>query len=447
MHEPFLLFSNNVLINNALAPATLQIEEGKITAIHKGKQSSNSIPLHDHGDKAILPGLIDAHVHINEPGRTDWEGFETATKAAAAGGITTLVDMPLNSSPVTTTVEALNIKKQATINKLHVHCGFWGGIVPENRQHIEVLLDNGVLGLKAFLTHSGIDEFPNATEADLRHAMQLAKKKGKPVLVHCELDTAHPAQSEWLKHPHSYQHYLKSRPKSWENEAIQLMIRLCEETGCATHIVHLSSAEALPMLADARARKLPLTIETCPHYLCFSAEEIPDRGVAYKCAPPIREAANNEQLWEALRNELIDIVVTDHSPAPPELKQVASGDFTKAWGGIAGLQFSFPAMWTAAQKRGIPISEVVSWMSNRVAHLIGLQATKGKIETGYDADLTIVDLNQSFTVQSNTILHRHKLTPYNGLTLKGKVHQTIIMGKTAFLKDQFTKPQGNLVNG
>lgn len=445
MHDPFLLYSNNVLLNKTLTPATLRIEKGKITTIHNGKQLDDSLTFFDHGDKAILPGLIDAHVHINEPGRTDWEGFETATKAAAAGGITTLVDMPLNSSPVTTTVDALQIKRQATTNKLQVNCGFWGGIVPENQEHIEALLDNGVLGLKAFLTHSGIDEFPNATEADLRHAMLIAKEKSKPVLVHCELDTPHAAQEEWLKHPHSYQHYLKSRPKSWENEAIQLMIRLCEETGCATHIVHLSSAEALPMIAEARSNGLPLTVETCPHYLCFSAEEIPDRAVAYKCAPPIREAENNEQLWQALKNGLIDFVVTDHSPAPPDMKQVESGDFSKAWGGIAGLQFSFPVMWTASLKRGIPISEVVSWMSGRVAQLIGLQNRKGKIETGFDADLTIVDLNQSFTVNSEHILHRHKLTPYDGLTLKGKVHHTIIMGKTVFKQDQFTEPSGQML--
>ena len=286
----------------------------------------DSCRVEDVGDRVVLPGLVDTHVHINEPGRTEWEGFATATRAAAAGGITTLVDMPLNSSPVTTTAEALAIKLEAAAGQLRVDCGFYGGVVPGNGGQVGALIAAGVLGFKAFLCHSGIDEFPNATEADLRAVMPELARAGLPLLVHAELiggDIPGPRRSP--SECRSYARYLASRPRAWEHDAIRLMIALCRETGCRVHIVHLASADALPMIAEARAEGLPLTVETCPHYLTFAAEEIPDGDTRFKCAPPIRERENRERLWEGLRDGLIDTIGSDHSPAPPELKQLDDG--------------------------------------------------------------------------------------------------------------------------
>ncbi len=432
MHTPFCLYSTQVLLEDGLTPATLLIEAGKIKSITKGKSPVKGLLFSDKGNKVIMPGLIDSHVHINEPGRTDWEGFDTATKAAAAGGITTLIDMPLNSSPVTTTAKAFKEKLAATKGKLHVNCGFWGGIVPDNLEDLEELLAAGVLGLKAFLTHSGIDEFPNVNEAEMRTGMLLAKKHNIPFLAHCELDAPHPGIESLKEHPTSYVHYLHSRPKSWENKAVDLMIRLCEETGCKTHIVHLSSAEGLPAVREARAKGLPLTVETCPHYLCFAAETIPDRAIQFKCAPPIREWENNVLLWEALAAGDLDFVVTDHSPAPPEVKQLDSGDFSKAWGGIAGIQFSLPVMWTALRKRGHSLGELSSWMSGAVASFLGMDTCKGKLAVGYDADIVVFDPDSVFRVEEDLILHRHKITPYLGMELSGIVLSTYVNGELVF---------------
>ncbi len=428
--------SNRTWLDDQFQPATIFIKKGRIHSIKKGMPEHIDCPFEDVGNAILMPGIIDPHVHINEPGRTDWEGFDTATKAAAAGGITTLVDMPLNSSPVTISPQSFKKKLAAAEGKLHVNCGFWGGIVPENAGETETLLASGILGIKAFLTHSGIDEFPNVTEADLRKGMAAIAKSGLPLLVHCELESA---VGTMETNSTSYQAYLRSRPKAWENAAIELMISLCREFSCRTHIVHLSSAEALPAILKAKEEGLPLTVETCPHYLFFNAENIPDADTRFKCAPPIRERENNEQLWEALGNGIIDFLATDHSPAPPEMKQLESGDLIQAWGGISSLQFLLPVIWTAARQRGFTLKNIVAWLVEESARFIGLGHRKGKIAIGYDADLVIWQPDEMFEVKKKNIIHRHKITPYLGQQLFGKVKQTYIGGVKIFEKGKMQK--------
>ena len=389
----------------------------------------------DVQDKVVMPGVIDPHVHINEPGRTEWEGFNTATKAALAGGITTLVDMPLNSSPVTTTAIAFEEKLSAAKNKLHTNCGFWGGVIPGNENEIEPLIEKGVLGFKAFLTHSGIDEFPNATEDDLRKAMPIIAKYNLPLLVHCELSS--PLSLGEGTGVRSYTHYLTSRPRKWEDDAIALMIRLCEEYNCRTHIVHLSSSDSIEQIVKAKQKGLPLTVETGQHYLYFNAEEIKDGQTQFKCAPPIREKENNEKLWQALKDGIIDFVATDHSPAIPDLKELQSGDFMKAWGGIASVQFALPVLWTAATKRECTLNDIAKWLSENPSKLIGKQNSKGKIAKGYDADIIVWDEKRSFAVTENIILHKHTITPYLNEELSGVVEQTYLSGEKVFDKGKF----------
>ncbi len=438
MPSTHAIHSHRTYLNGHFQPATVFIKNGHIHSVKKGKPERPGCPLEDVGNAVLMPGLTDPHVHINEPGRTEWEGFGTATKAAAAGGVTTLVDMPLNSSPVTISPQSFQKKLAAAEGKLHVNCGFWGGIVPKNSDGMEALLASGVLGIKAFLTHSGIDEFPNVTEVDLRKGMAAIAKSGLPLLVHCELEnaaatvSANSALSAVSTKVTSYQAYLRSRPKAWENAAVELMISLCREFGCRTHIVHLSSAEALPSIIKAKEEGLALTVETCPHYLFFNAENIPDANTRFKCAPPIREKENNEQLWEALRNGTIDFLATDHSPAPPEMKQLESGDLMKAWGGISSLQFLLPIIWTAARQRGFDLKNIVAWLVERPAAFIGQGYRKGKIAVGYDADLVVWQPEEMFGVKTENIFHRHKITPYLGQQLFGKVKQTYVGGARVF---------------
>ncbi|WP_205510732.1 allantoinase AllB [Longitalea arenae] len=389
----------------------------------------------DIGEKVLMAGIIDPHVHLNEPGRTNWEGFDTGTRSAAAGGITTLVDMPLNASPVTTTAIAFEQKLAATKGQLHVNCGFWGGVVPGNSAEIEKLINKGVLGFKAFLTHSGIDEFPNVTEADLQLVMPVIARYNLPLLVHCEMSTQLQVQAG--NDDRSYQQYLSSRPKAWEDEAIALMIRLCEQYHCRVHIVHLSSADSIEQIKQARQKGLPLTAETAQHYLFFNAEAIPDGQTAFKCAPPIREKENNERLWQALQEGIIDFVATDHSPAPPEMKEIASGNLRKAWGGIASLQLALPVLWTGARKRNIPVTCMAKWLCEKPALLPGLHETKGKIAKGYDADLLVWDPDRSFTVTAEQLHHKHKITPYLNQQLYGVVEQSWLNGELIFEQGQF----------
>ncbi|UOQ97130.1 allantoinase AllB [Hymenobacter sp. 5317J-9] len=432
------LRSQRVVTPEGERAATILIENGRISALLPHDADVAGAELLDVGHHAVLPGVIDPHVHINEPGRTDWEGFDTATRAALAGGLTTLVDMPLNSAPVTTSVANLEIKRAATLGQLHCNVGFWGGVVPGNADEIEPLIAAGVLGFKAFLTHSGIDDFPNATEEDLRRVMPILARHGLPLLVHCELSEDNDA---WKQNDHrSYPNYLASRPKAWEDEAIALMIRLCEETGCWVHIVHLSSANSIAPIAAAKAKGLPLTVETGQHYLYFNAEDIQDGQTQFKCAPPIREKANNDQLWAALQSGIIDFVATDHSPAPPDLKQMASGDFTTAWGGIASLQFALPVLWTAARQRGATLSDIVKWLSANPAKLASQRQRKGQIAVGFDADLIVFDPEKTFEVTEDLIQHKHKVSPYICQELAGVVELTLMRGEQVFRRPNVLRP-------
>jgi allantoinase len=403
------------------------IKEGKIADV-VNELPEGDFPVTDVGDNVLMPGIVDPHVHINEPGRTEWEGFDTATKAAIAGGVTSLVEMPLNASPVTTTAKAFDEKIKATEGKLHTNCGFWGGVVPGNEKDIEPLIERGVLGFKAFLTDSGIDEFPNVTEEDLRKVIPIIAKHSLPLLVHCELSDT--ARHSPLATRH-YSDYLSSRPKKWEDNAITLMIRLCAEFNCRTHIVHLSSADSIEQIVKAKQRGLPLTVETCQHYLYFNAEEIKDGRTEFKCAPPIREKANNEKLWQALNDGVIDFVATDHSPAPPEMKELVSGDFMKAWGGISSVQFSLPVLWTVAKKHECSLSDVAKWLCEKPALLPQLK-TKGKIQKGFDADFVVWNPEEKFVVTEEIIQHKHKITPYLGEKLFGVVKHTWLNGEKMF---------------
>lgn len=421
---------------NGIQEAFVMMDHGVITGVTNSRPGGNDYLLTDVADLLLMPGVIDPHVHINEPGRTAWEGFDTAAKAAIAGGITTLVDMPLNASPVTTTVPGLDAKLAAIDNKVHTNIGFWGGVVPGNENEIPGLIEKGVLGFKAFLTHSGIDDFPNVSEADLRKVMPLIAAAGLPLLVHCELtDTIQRSSGD----TRLYNNYLQTRPKEWEDEAIALMIRLCEATNCRVHIVHLSSAGSIDQVSKAKQKGLPLTVETGQHYLFFDASQVKDGQTQFKCAPPIREKENNEQLWDALKNGIIDLVATDHSPTLPALKEMESGDFMKAWGGVASLQFALPVLWTAAKKRNINFNEVVKWLCENPAKLIGKQRSKGKIAEGYDADLVVLNDQEVFTVTENMIHHRHKLTPYLNEQLFGVVKQTYLAGKKVYDTGRFVQ--------
>lgn len=436
MNIKFGIRSKNVLTPKGSVDGIILISNAKIIDIVSSHDSFN-FPVEDVGESIVMPGIIDPHVHINEPGRTEWEGFDTATKAAAAGGITTLIEMPLNASPVTTTKSNFQIKLDAAKNKLHVNCGFWGGVVPDNLSDLEELLESGVFGLKAFLTHSGIDDFPNTNADHLRKALTILKKHNKPLLVHCELDSVHEDLKLLDQNPKSYSAYLKSRPKIWEDNAVKLMIGLCRETGAHVHIVHLSSANSIAQIKNAKQEGLPLTVETAPQYLFFTAEEIPDGATQYKCAPPIREKENNEQLWNALLDGTIDFIATDHSPAPPELKQIDIGNLKKAWGGIAGLQFSLPVAWTKMKDRKIAVENILKWFCSNPAGFCGLNHIKGKIEKGYDADLIIWNPEKKFKVEEKIIHHRHKITPYLNNELFGVVEQTYVGGKIVFDKGSF----------
>ncbi len=439
MQVDLAIKSKNIVTPSEIIDGMILIGNGKIvdviSSVSYGQEKEANLldfPIEDVGDSVVMSGIIDPHVHINEPGRTNWEGFDTATKAAAAGGITTLVDMPLNSSPVTTTKNNFQLKLNAAKNNIHVNCGFWGGVIPGNENDLEALLNSGVLGLKAFLTHSGIDEFPDTNAEQLRNAMKILKKHDKPLLVHCELDITNEGTKQVEENPQSYSAWLNSRPGTMEEKAIKLMVDLCRETGARVHIVHLSSADAIDQIQKAKAEGLPLTVETAQHYLFFDSETIPDGDTRFKCAPPIRDKANREKLWEALGNGTIDFVATDHSPAPPELKETGSGNFLQAWGGIAGLQFSLPALWTGALERNFSVTDISKWLCENPAKFLKMDSHKGKITKGFDADLCVWMPANNFVVKEEMIHHRHKITPYIDSELYGIVTQTYLMGNKIY---------------
>lgn len=424
MHER-KIYSSKVWIDGRLQPATLSFSGQTITAINYEKRDGAE----DFADAVIMPGVIDAHVHINEPGRTEWEGFETATQAAAAGGSTTIIDMPLNASPVTTTRDAFAEKREASKGKMNVNVGFYAGLIPGNFGQLEALMNDGVLGVKCFLTHSGIDEFPNVTEHDLDLAMPIIAKHNLPLLAHCELYTDE-IDCGFDENPTSYQHYLASRPKQWENDAIDLMIRKCREYNCPVHIVHVASAEALSKIEAAKKEGLPITAETCTQYIFFNAETIPDANCIYKCAPPIREKANNNALKLALKSGILDFIATDHSPAPPNIKEIETGNLRKAWGGIAGIQFLLTASWTAL-KDVLALEEFIPLVTSKPAQFIKADK-KGTIAVGNDADFVIWNPEMQQVVKENDIFFRYKISPYIAQTLDGTVLETIVNGETVY---------------
>ncbi|HEY5145800.1 MAG TPA: allantoinase AllB [Polyangiaceae bacterium] len=427
--------STRVVQPNGVGPAVVLIEDGVVAGVVP--EAPAGIAVDDVGLLVVSPGLVDCHVHLNEPGRTEWEGFETGTRAAAAGGVTTVVDMPLNSIPVTTTRDALDAKLASAAGRCFVDVGFWGGVVPGNAKDLPHLAEGGVLGCKAFLVHSGIDDFPNATAHDLAEAMPVLRDHGLPLLAHAELDLGAPITEP---DPRAYRGYLESRPPAWEDEAIKLLVGLCRRTRCAVHIVHLSSASSLPTLRAARDEGLPITVETCPHYLCLDAESIPDGATLFKCAPPIRDRANREALWAGLFDGIIDFIITDHSPCTPALKLPETGDFHHAWGGIASLQLGLPAVWTAARRRGASLTQLAQWMSARPASFAGLGHRKGRIAPGFDADLVVWDPDAAFAPVPGDLFFRHKVSPYLGAALTGRVRQTILRGVPVF--DGATHPAG-----
>ena len=420
------IYSKRCWLDGKLQPATVCFENGIITAIHPFKTADAE----DAGDLVLMPGVIDVHVHINEPGRTEWEGFDTATQAAAAGGTTTIIDMPLNASPVTTTVKAFKEKLDASKNKMHVNVGFYGGLIPGNKDQLAGMIEAGVLGIKCFLVHSGIDEFPNVAEKEMDEAMPIIAQYNIPLLAHCEI-YEHEVENEFSKFETSYQHYLGSRPKQWENDAVDLMIRLCRKHHCPTHIVHVSSCEALDHIATAKKEGLPLTAETCAHYIYFNAEDIPDSNCLYKCAPPIREKENNDLLKQAFAKGTLDFITTDHSPAPPAIKEIETGNLKKAWGGIAGLQFLLPASWTSL-KDELPLEKFIPLLTEKPALFLKVDDRKGYLKVGYDADLVTWDPEQKQIVAQEDILHRHKISPYIGEELFGTIEQTYVNGMLAY---------------
>lgn len=435
--KKFGLYSKSVVTAKGIAEAVVLIDGGTIYGVTDRHDVPADFPVEDLGDLVIMPGLVDSHVHINEPGRTDWEGFRTATRAAAAGGITTVADMPLNSNPVTTTVDALHEKLEAAETQLWVDCAFFGGVIPGNTDQLEAMIDEGVVGFKCFLIHSGIDDFPNVTEADLRQAMPVLAKHKIPLLVHAELehehdhDQKHDHADAWLD-SRSYAEFVKSRPRKWEDDAIRLMLRLSEEFKGPVHIVHLSSADTITEIRAAVKKDKLFSVETCPHYLTFAAEEIPDGDTRFKCAPPIRERENREKLWAALRDGTIGLVVSDHSPCTPDLKFLEAGDLKKAWGGISSLQFRLPAVWTEAQKRGFNLNDIVDWLCKNPAQFLGMANRKGSLAAGFDADIVIWDPRKKFKLSPDSIEHKHKVTPYEGRELQGMVHRTYLQGEVIY---------------
>jgi len=437
-----------VVLSNLLVPASIHVRAGRISAIKEFEDIAADCGVVEAGkDSVVMPGLVDSHVHINEPGRTEWEGFATATRAAAAGGVTTIVDMPLNCIPATTTLDGLNTKLAAARGKLSVDTAFWGGVVPGNTGELAKLWEAGVIGFKCFLVHSGVEEFPNVTESDLRTAMPELARLGAMLIVHAEVPG--PIDSACCQAPNgndgverTYATFLSSRPRAAENEAVELMIRLSRETNCRIHIVHHSSADALATLRAAKASGAQLTVETCPHYLHFAAEDISDGATEFKCCPPIRERANREQLWEALRDGTIDMVVSDHSPCPPDMKLGDEGDFMKAWGGISSLQLRLPVMWTEANARGFTINQIAEWLCDAPAKQVGLDGRKGAIAASYDADIVIWNPNSEFRVEPEIIHHHHKLTPYAGEVLRGVVEKTFLRGQMVYDGGEFGEPKG-----
>jgi allantoinase len=438
--------SRRVVTPEGIRPAAALLLGEKIKAVVGLDQIPAGVEVEDFGEAAILPGLVDSHVHINDPGRTDWEGFETATRAAAAGGYTMLVDMPLNCLPATTTVASLEAKRKAAEGHCWVDWAAWGGLGGDNhagvdKADIQGLAAAGALGFKCFLVYPGIDGFTMVTEPELRAALPELVRTGLPLLVHAELPGPIEEATQQLRGADwsHYSTYLQSRPEQAELSAIRLLLSLCREYRFRLHIVHLSASQAIPELRAARAEGLPVSVETCPHYLHFCAEEIPDGGSLLKCAPPIRSRDNRECLWQGLRDGVIDLVATDHSPCPPSMKRVQERDFRTAWGGIASLSIALPVMWTNASRRGFTLGDLARWMAQEPSRLAGCSDQKGRIAEGNDADFVIFDPEAEFVVTEDRLHYRHRVSPYLGEKLRGVVRATYLGGRPVFRKGQFER--------
>ena len=437
--------ARRVITPDGIRPAAVLVEGEQIQAIVSPDQvPAEDCKVHDFGQAAILPGLVDSHLHINDPGRAEWEGFETATRAAAAGGYTLLVDMPLNCLPATTTVAALEAKRAAAQGRCRVDWAAWGGVVHDNQSDIEALAVAGVRGFKCFLVNPGIDGFTMVTERQLRSALPHVARAGLPLLVHAELPgpidraTEALASADWS----CYSTYLQSRPDDAELAAIRLMLSLCGEYGFRLHIVHLSTSQALQELRVARSNGLAVSVETCPHYLHMCAETIANGATLSKCAPPIRSRENCERLWQGLRDGTIDLVVTDHSPCPPALKRLAEGNFRSAWGGIASLSVALPLMWSEASRRGFTLCDLARWMAAAPARLAGCTTRKGRIAAGCDADFVVFDPDREFIVTEDRLHYRHPVSPYLGETLRGVVKATYLRGSPVFAEGEFPGEPG-----
>lgn len=439
-----VLRSTRVVTPDGTRPASVAVTGGTITAVlpHERGYGSELPPgarLEDVGDDVVLPGLVDTHVHVNDPGRAEWEGFWTATRAAASGGITTLIDMPLNSLPPTTTTAHLRIKREVAAPKAHIDVGFWGGALPDNVADLKSLHDAGVFGFKAFLSPSGVEEFPELDAAQLATSLAEITGFGGLLIVHAEdpRELAAAPQRAGAK----YADFLASRPRDAENAAIEGLIAAARRLDARVHVLHLSSADALPLIAAARREGVRLTVESCPHFLTLTAEEVPDGATEFKCCPPIREAANQDALWQGLADGTIDCVVSDHSPSTTDLK---TSDFATAWGGISSLQLGLPAVWTEARRRGHSLDDVARWMSTAPAALAGLD-TKGAIEAGRDADFAVLAPDESFTVDPAALQHRNRVTAYAGRTLYGVVRSTWLRGRRIVADGVIAEPSGRLL--
>jgi allantoinase len=415
-----VLRSTRVVTGDEVRPASVRTEGGKIVEI--GDFSSDL----DFGDLVVMAGLVDSHVHVNEPGRTEWEGFATATRAAAAGGTTTIVDMPLNSIPPTVSIAALAEKRAAAAGKLAVDVAFWGGLIPGVEGELAPMVEAGVCGFKSFLVDSGVPEFPPVTAEQLMSALPVLSGLGVPSLIHAE----DPAQIHEIEgDPREYGSYLASRPSSGEAAAIETLNRLAGDSGARVHVLHVSSQEAVAALAGARAA---MSGETCPHYLTFFAEDIAPGATPFKCAPPIRTAEHREALWRGLIDGTLSMVVSDHSPAPAAIKDVEQGHFGEAWGGIGSLQLRLPATWTGASERGVQIADLSRWLARAPAELAGIDDRKGSIAPGHDSDFVVWDPDGVTVVRGADLEHRHPVTPYEGMRLRGRVEATILGGETVF---------------